>query len=429
MSFRIWLYNLVSIILSPLLVIVVVIRHLIKKRPYQLLFAPTTKSKGSYYWIQTASAGETVLAKTLIDHLAGTLPDAHWLIVTSTYSGYCNAQHILGERAIILYFHYPIDFTFPLQRLIKRYPPLALIIVESDIRPNLVYHISRKNAKIMLVNGRVGKCYWWYNYFLVDSWKRIDFFSVKSPQDRNSFIKIGAPADRIKVNGNLKFDQEFPEIDAQQRHKLFEGLGLQDSCRLIVAGSTHPGEEEIILDAFQKILIDYPDVVLLIAPRHLRRVAEIEALLVSRGRKYWLRSNPRLLQEARIVILDTYGELATIYSLAELAIVGYSFIDGGGHNILEPIGYGCPVFFGPYMKHFQEIANRAIAAEVGFEVEDSNSLAAGCLRFLHDDRLRRLTAEKAKALMLENRGAANRNVELILATLGKQAIAEGEPRN
>ena len=426
MRFRILLYNVWSYLALPLLAPLFFIKSLVKGRKIIQSASPASVLPGSrFFWVQAASAGEVLIARTLIDNFKMQLSDFRWLVITTTHSGYMMAEKTFAGQEEFLYL--PWDFSFVLNRWLKRYPPAGFLVVENGIWPNLIARLANCKVILAMLNGRVNDRTWRRyrrnSFFLRAVLPEINFFCVQTRDDAQRLINLGAVPERISITGNAKYDQEFPEIAVAERNRLLGELGLNGETRLLIAGSTHPGEEEIILDAFDAISAVYPDVVLMIAPRHLERLGILEDLLRTRKIAYQARSLVNGNRTAQVLILDTFGELSRFYGLAYLAFVGGSFVPVGGHNLLEPAARGCPVLFGPFTQNFREITKLLIDNGVGFEVGDSRELADRCLALLNEPVQCQALGVKASSLVAAHRGATKRMIDLYMTLFNENENA------
>jgi 3-deoxy-D-manno-octulosonic-acid transferase len=248
---------------------------------------------------------------------------------------------------------------------------------------------------------------------------------VQSDRDAERIIALGADPDRVRRTGNIKFDQPLPEVPANGSLSR-DGLRLAEGEELFVAGSTHPGEEEQLVSCYQALLQRFPSLVLLLAPRHIERAPQVETMIRGKGleviRRSRLGAEPAIPANAagpRVILLDTRGELATVYRLATLAFVGGTLIPVGGHNLLEPAAWGKPVWFGPYTDHCQEVADLLIEAGGGRQVRDGEQLAAELAAHLTDRTSLARMGEAAQRAVLANRGALDRSLELIASVLDR----------
>jgi 3-deoxy-D-manno-octulosonic-acid transferase len=321
------------------------------------------------------------------------------------------------------FIYFPLDLPFAVRRVLGRMQPRMLILFETELWLNLLTEQKRRGGRVLVLNGRISdrtarrapKLCPIYRSML----RCVDFICTQSPTDAARFIALGASPSRVEVCGNTKFDQALGALgcSADEWRKT---LSLPEHAPVLVVGSTRtPEEEQLIADAYQQVLASLPDTCLVLAPRHLERVDEVERLLQARGWTVHRRSRLPLPDGAhtQVVIVDTFGELASLYSVADVAIVGGAFAPLGGQNLFQPLAHGKPVFFGSHTHNFRDIAQLAQAAGVGFEVQNAEQLAEGVLRLLHDPKLREQIARQASELIQKHQGASERCVTQVVRWL------------
>ncbi|MBW1927014.1 MAG: 3-deoxy-D-manno-octulosonic acid transferase, partial [Deltaproteobacteria bacterium] len=247
-----------------------------------------------------------------------------------------------------------------------------------------------------------------------------DLLAMQSPDDRERLLGLGFPRDRVSAPGNLKYDLKVPQIDQAERVLFGKALGLKPAAPLWVAGSTHPGEEELILAAHKGLKGIFPWLQLLLAPRNPERGPELESLAREMGFKAVRRRAAEKPGDADVVILDTLGELLKCYSLCDIAFVGGTLVNNiGGHNLLEPAAYGVPVVFGPYVESVRTIAEDLLACGGGERVSGKGELESVLTRLLNGSSERKNMGDKAKDLLQKNRGAVSRYLDLVADALGR----------
>ncbi|MCX7992857.1 MAG: 3-deoxy-D-manno-octulosonic acid transferase [Fimbriimonadales bacterium] len=380
-------------------------------------FVPVPPPQGKpRIWIHCVSVGETLAAQPVVKLLRQELPDYEIVFSTTTPTGQQTAQSSLRDY-VDYFIYFPLDLPFAVRRVLGRVQPRVLILFETELWLNLLWAQKCRGGRVLILNGRISdrtaqrapKSRPIYTYML----RCVDFICAQSPTDAARFIALGASPSRVEVCGNTKFDQALGALDRSADEWQRE-LSLPEGAPVIVVGSTRaPEEEQLIADAYQRVLRSLPETCLVLAPRHLERVAEVERLLQSRGWRTYRRSQLPLTdgQHAQVVILDTFGELASLYSTADVTIVGGAFAPLGGQNLFQPLAHGKPVFFGPHTHNFRDIAHLAKASGVGFEVRTAEQLAEGMLRLLHDPKQREQIAQQAGELIKKHQGAAQRCVE------------------
>lgn len=415
------IYNLIIILATPLIYLSSLYFHG-RKGFWQRLgyfpFSPQQEGIKGSVWVHAVSGGEVAAAVPVIKELKKKVPDQTILLSTSTEAGLTMSEKVSAEIEAAFYF--PLDFPWIINRVMNNLSPRAIVILETEIWPNLVWEAAKRNIPVIMINGCIQDKnlagYRRFSFFFKDVLRSYALCCMQTKEDGERIKAIGAEAEKVVVTGNTKFDHPAPLTQDTDPAllKAKEEWGLGETGKIIVAGSTHPGEEEIILDAFQRL--ERSDLRLIFAPRHLKRVKEVEDLLKKRGIRYCLRSTGAN-SEAEVMVLDTYGELARVYGLADLVFVGGSLVPIGGHNPLEPALLGKPILFGPYMGNFRDIRTALLGKEAAIEVRDGNQLTQELARLLNNPTEAAGLGQAALEVIEENRGAARRNAELIAGLL------------
>lgn len=369
-------------------------------------------------WIHAVSVGEVLASRILVEPLKKRFPRHRIFLSTSTVAGNAVArQRVHGIDGL---FYAPFDFPSPVRKVLDTLKPDLLVIVETELWPNLIHEAHARGTKIALVNGRISpRSYPRYRKIralLRGTLSRVDAFFMQAEPHAERIREMGAPADRVKVTGNLKFDA----LDSGRPKERLARIILSDPTRpLIVAGSTVPGEEEIILKALQIVREKVPNVGLVLAPRHPDRFAEVPALVAAAGFRCARRTDlePGQWKDGDVLVLDTLGELASVYSLATVAFVGGSLVPQGGHNVLEVSANGVPVLTGPHVQNFQEIANEFHREGALIYVRDAAELAREIISFVTDKARRDDVGGRGRALIEPNRGALGRTVDALSALI------------
>lgn len=425
------LYNLLLLFLSPVLAVYYVWRVLGTKKSrrswrQQMGLLPDSIGRQSSHpriWIQAVSVGETVAASPIIRELRRIIPEAELIVSTTTTTGQKMARKALPEADHIIYF--PIDLIPFVRRSFSAVNPDIFVCVESEIWPNFLAHARSRGIPAIVVNGIVSEntLRWGKRLRFIYKWalSNVEQFLMQTDEDARRIIELGAPEDRVMVVGNCKFDQKMEPLTPEQIRKIRLKYGLTNGQRVIVAGSTNPGEDEPVLDAFKITRQVHPDLKLIIAPRQIERTDEIAQMAEARGFSCGRRSlSKKLTGKEDVIILDTFGELAAVYGIGEAAFVGGSLIPKGGHNILQPIAQGKPVFFGPFTFKARDLVAQAKSAGVGFEIRNANELGRQITDFLSNaDALNDIRA-KALEMIGVNKGASKRCAEAILAAMGNE---------
>ena len=365
-------------------------------------------------WIHAVSVGEVAVAATLVRRLPEELP---LVITTVTPTGQERARALFagdGQRAVA---YLPFDLGFAVSTFFRRFQPAALILVEGDYWPLVLEAARRRSVPVAVINGRVGersgrrlaRFPWLARQLFFDPVAR---FAVQTDDDRRRLIAAGAPAERITVAGNLKFDasepEPRPELEAEIRR-------LAAGRPILLAGSTMPGEEEQILDAFTALGAGN-DALLLIAPRHPERFDGVARLIRERGLACLRRSRMEEATETTavaVLLLDSLGELAGLYRVADVAFIGGTLVPTGGHNPLEPACFAVPTVVGPSMDNFREMAESFDRAGAWARVADAGELARLWRTWLAEPEVAKAVGGKAGELLAANRGAVERTLKVI----------------
>lgn len=375
-------------------------------------------------WLHAVSVGEVGVAAAIVDELLPRLPaSCRIALTTTTRTGQAQAAGLPGRK--IIPFYAPLDLVGPTRRALRMFRPDVLAIVETEIWPNLIVTARRMGIRTAMVNGRISERtvtrYRKITPLLRHTLSHFDALSMISEADADRVCSLGAPRERVVVHGNAKFDQIDPArrwADRQWARTLFN---LDDGAPLIVAGSTRDPEEQDIIEAFLAIRQAEPRAVLIIAPRHIERCAQIESWIKSRQlacqRRTCLGRGDQSRQ-APVVILDTIGELAATYSVARVVFCGGSLVPKGGQNLLEPAQWGKPILHGPYMQDFAEAAKLIEDAGGSKTVTDANQLARAAIDWLRHSEEARQAGEAARAAVSAHRGAARRHAAVIASLLG-----------
>ncbi len=366
-------------------------------------------------WVHAVSVGEAISVRGLIEELRKIYPSKNFVISTVTPTGNKIARSIAGESDFVTYL--PFDISFITSRVIKKIKPSIFIIAETELWPNLIESLNRHKISIAVLNARISdasfKGYSAIKYLIKPTLNKINIFCAQSKGDSFKLTALGVMPDRVEVTGNMKFDQN---IKLPQDAKGYRGLlGLKEGEALLVAGSTHPAEEETLLGAYHELLISFPHLRLLLAPRHPERSDEVNNLVNHSGfapQKVSELNFKRPCSNA-VFILDTVGNLTKFYSAADIVFVGGSLVRKGGHNILEPAFLNKPVVFGPHMFNFRDIAHEFLSNHAALQVFSREGLISAIKELLCNAFKTNSLVKNAQVVILNNRGATNKNVALI----------------
>ena len=374
-------------------------------------------------WIHAVSVGEVLTARALLPALRERYPRLRLFLSTTTMTGQQIARNNLQYVDEVFYF--PFDLGFIVNRTLGLVRPRLFIMMETEIWPNQLRACHRAGVKTLLVNGRISsRSYPRYRLarpFFRRVLRHVDRFCMQSDESARRVIDIGADRDRVVVTGSLKFDSlEFPGSSPDRGHnRVLRYFRIAPERPVIIAASTLKGEEEAVLDAFQRIRSTMSNALLIIAPRKPQRFEDVERLARRAGWNVARRSELRVDAEPRhdVVILDTIGELAQLYQVATAVFVGGSLVDAGGHNILEPAVFGKPIVFGPYMQNFAEIARTFLDNGAAIQVRNGRELEPALVDLLGDPVRRARLGAAARALVEANRGARTKTLAAIAQLL------------
>ena len=390
-------------------------------------------------WVHAASVGEVFCTIPLLKIIKKEFPECHIVLTTMTRTGNERARTIPEADHVFLL---PIDHPMAIRRVFRKIAPGLLLIAETELWPNLLRHAGKIGIPIVLFNGRISeksfRRYLLFKFFFKDCLKHISLFLMQAEEDRERIVRIGAAIDKTHAIGNLKFDQSFPSFEQESMAGMARSLHLQGKETLLIAGSTHSGEEEILLGLFKDLKKTDPSLVLILAPRHLERLEEVERAL-KRESVVWARKTSLSENQARsgeerkflpeVILLDTMGELMYLYSLGTLIFIGGSLVPVGGHNPLEPLFFKKCVLFGPHMFHFSEISHHLVAVGGAIQAKGKEDLAFHLKRLLFDEGARKTAGERGYQFLQQHRGATVKAFEKIKPYLTQLRSADCGLRN
>lgn len=378
---------------------------------------------GPRIWIHALSVGEVMSSAALVREMRRRFPD--WVIIysTSTATGAGIARQKLGDTVDHL-ITYPLDLFWSVRQVVKSVRPDLFVLIETDLWPNMLGALSRRGTPIILLNGRISESsfsyYKRFSLFFCPIFSLIDKFAMQSRADEERMLQLGIIPQKIHSIGNLKFDQEGVQIAEKEIKDLRRTLHIPPESNIFIAGSTHAGEEEIILSAYGNLIFTYPDLFLLLAPRNPGRADEVKRLVQSAGFDTYKRTELPALPESnkvQVVVLDTLGELSKLYALATVAFVGGTLVPERGHNVLEVAAHARPALFGPHIEDFKEAATALIKRGGGYMVNNEDELVAALRLILADSSQAQKAGERAFQVIEENRGAVEKAIDLISKTI------------
>lgn len=414
------LYNLLLVLASPFILALLLAKKRCRPGLRQRLgWLPEGLAvqwgDGRTIWVHAVSMGEATAAVPLVQQLKAHYPDFRIVVSTVTETGRETVLRWLDGQAEHLYF--PLDFRRTVRSVLDAVRPRLIIIVETELWPNFLREAAARRIPVVLANGRLSTDsfagYLRLRPFFSRVLSAFTRCSMQTDRDVERIIQLGADPDCVVRTGNLKYDQVSVSAQAVSGQIAKRDLGLTDSEDLFVAGSTHPGEEEAVLDCYRRLLDVAPALVLVLAPRHIERADAVCAAACMRGFDVLRRTRLSPSAGPRVIVLDTRGELAALYREATLVFVGGSLVDVGGHSPLEPAAWGKAVVFGPHMDHFAEAAEQFLGQGAGIQVRDADEMADAMVALLKDRAKLEERGKAAYQLVLENQGAVARTVALI----------------
>ena len=381
-------------------------------------------------WLHCVSVGETNAARPLIKELKKDFPDYRLVVSTTTLTGQTLAKEVFALDADLI-FYFPFDWKFTVHRVLQKIKPDIVLIMETEIWFNFVREAHKSGAKVFVVNGRLSHKsvtrYAWIPRTMRRVLHHIDLALMQTGTDAKRLLGLGSRNTKVKVTGNIKFDQPFDETESDLTAELRERFNITKDATLIVAASTHAPEERLILEALKETWKNSPANLprLLIAPRHPERFAEVENLIKESGFDWAKRSAVQSEKDnsAEVILLDSIGELRHVYPLAEIVFVGGSLIPHGGQSVLEPAIADCAIVTGFYTMNFTEIIKTFLAEDAIIQLPNLSEkeiparLAETFSALLKNTELREKLARNAFAVMKKNRGATEKTVEYIKSFL------------
>jgi 3-deoxy-D-manno-octulosonic-acid transferase len=380
-------------------------------------------------WVHAVSVGEVVASSAVIQALQEKFPSRRVLISTTTSTGQQLAARRFGAENV---FYFPLDIAFAIRPYLDALHPELVVVAETEFWPNFLRLAKQSGASIAVINCRISdrslpgykRFRFWLPRLLERTLANVDLFLAQTDEDRRRLIEIGASDAKIAVAGNLKFDvapPPSPRIVASLR----ESIESSGAGPVLVCGSTLDDEEGLLLSAFRNILLNHPKAVLILAPRHPERFAEVADLVEQLGFRMWRRSlwSERRNGEALaggVFLVDTIGELAAIYSLATIAFVGGSLVPRGGHNILEPALYGVPIVTGNYYENFRDVVN-FFAGRNAVRIVGVAELPLVFVELIENEEERKTLGRNALAALESQRGATEKTVLALLQLAGRSS--------
>lgn len=444
MRFYYWVYTILAVLAFLLALPYMMVRMLLTGRYreafWQMLgFWPQEAvekldGKGCI-WIHAVSVGEAVAASAIIKELRKICPQEKIMVSAATETGQRMARKIIEDADLFIYF--PLDYPWLARKALKLFRPKLFVMVETELWPNFLRQSKKAGVTNLMVNGRISdkslrqyrRLDKFFGGIFQDMLSKLTFFSMQSEVDSEHILALGADPKKVLVTGNTKFDQSYGNLTQGEKIDFLKQFGLAEEQPIFVVGSTHKGEEEAVLECFREIKKQYPDYRMILAPRHLPRVGEVENLCLQSGfnpvRRTGLPENKDRVKD--IIILDTIGELGKVYGLGEIVYVGGSLVATGGHNLLEPAAQGKPIFFGPHMDNFKETTQLVLTHQAGVQVPDQQELTKTILEFLAEPEKLKIMGQAAWQMVEENKGASQKNAQIIQSFLPQELISVSGP--
>lgn len=371
-------------------------------------------------WIHAVSVGEVLAAKPLVALLKATYPTHRLLVSTTTATGQLVARQL--EPAVDATFYAPLDFPPCVAGTLDCVAPELLVLIDTEVWPNLLRACGRRGVKTMIVNGRISdrsyRGYRLVRWFIRRALGGIDRVCAQNELWGRRFLALGVPDDRLTVTGSLKFDAA-DDTAAGDADAVLQPFRFAAGRRVFIAASTLRGEEESVLRAFARVRQSFADTLLIIAPRHPERFAEAAAIAERQGFAVVRRTSldADAVPVADVIVLDSIGELARLFQLATVVFVGGSLVPAGGHNILEPAVFGKAVLFGPHMENFAGVAELFVEREAAWQINSEHELGVAVETLLADASRREALGAAARKLVDANRGARRRTLAAVRAML------------
>jgi 3-deoxy-D-manno-octulosonic-acid transferase len=388
---------------------------------------PPPPTPAGRFWVHAVSVGEVMAAVPLVQALRVRWPAADIVVSTVTATGDRVARARLPEAVATLTF--PLDFRGAVRRVVRRVSPGCFIALETELWPNLLRALRQSKVPAVLANGRISDRSYRRYKLVRPLFRRVladmAFFCMQSEEDARRIISLGAPPERVLVTGNLKMEAPSGDAGATELWRRLLHLG---QAPVVVAGSTHRGEEALVLDAFEALRPKAEGLHLVLAPRHPERLDEVESLAQSRGLAVVRRSRVSAGSAAPVILLDTMGELASLYAVADVIFVGGSLVPIGGHNVVEPALHAKAVVFGPHMTNFRDAAALLLRADAAIQVKDGAELTEALGRLLGDAQGREALGRAAWSAVRGHQGACVRTITALERVLAVAVPPRGRGR-
>ena len=389
----------------------------------------TSKKPG--IWIHGASVGEIITAKSIVDKIDREFPEWETFISTTTNTGYSVAKQNFSGKPI---FYFPVDLSWITRKVLRRIRPSCIILIELEIWPNFLVSVYEENIPLIIVNGRISnKSFKAYRIisrisgaFYNSLTNKMNTYCARTELDAQRFRDLGISSEQVFVTGTMKYDNIPTHINENSKNELADLFRIKDNDLVLIGGSTHEGEEEILLRIFERLSKTYPNLRLIIAPRHIERTRDVSRLIEKKGfvpvLKTSVDSSNYGWQNSKkeIILIDTVGDLEKIYALSDYVFVGKSLVPSGGQNMMEPAGLGKPVVFGPHVFNFKEEVDMLLRNDAAKMVETEDELCEAIEFFIKNPEAAKEMGLRAQGVVNEKRGATEKNMDIIREILKRK---------
>ncbi len=390
-----------------------------KQRWLERLARFTSPAIDKSIWVHAVSLGEAIAATPLIKALKSKYPNIRIVVTTMTPTGSAHITKAFGDEVTHIYA--PYDYSGAVKRFLRHYNPQLLLIMETELWPNMLHHCAKQNIPIIIANARISanseKGYSKIRCFMRRLFNNVSVIATQSQLDADRFINIGAKPQQVQVIGNIKFDINIPEHIFADAKELRQKWG--NNRPVWIAASTHDNEEEQILTAFKQVKQTLPNALLILVPRHPERFSYATKLCKDQGFKTISHKNgDTCTPNTDIIIGDTIGELVKLYAASDVAFVGGSLVPKGGHNLLEPAAVNVPIITGPYLDNFLEISTLLADADAIIKINNAADLAKHVIELLQNKSLRLTLALGGAKVIKQNQGAMQKILQLVAQKIG-----------
>lgn len=363
-------------------------------------------------WVHAVSVGEVVAVEGVIKGLMSAYPGYRIVLTVTTKTGHALAIKKYEQTADVLWS--PLDLSWVVGTFVRVIDPVFYVVAETELWPNLFTRLAKNKVPLFVLNGRISDAaypkYRWARWFFRLLLRRVTFFCMQSPLDARRIVALGAPEERVVSSGNVKFDNVFDAVSVAP--SLF---GYRNEDVIFVAGSTHPGEEKVMLDAYKELRLQFPLLRLVLAPRHPERATPIAEEVRAKGFSsvFLSKRGNSLMGRNDVLVVDEIGQMMPLYSVATVVFVGKSLTRRGGHNIIEPAVFAKPIIIGPYMDNFKDITSIFLENKALVQISDAGMMQKTLSVLLADPARRMDIGNRARVVVEQNRGAAERMIKVI----------------